>query len=86
MRTDPAAVQPGAETEVRGAHAVARTFAGRARAARVALVNGVPGFVWAPGGKPRVVFDIKMEHEKIVAIDLIADPQRIAALELVIDG
>src|SRR5436309_4057058 len=50
LRADRAAVQTGASEEVRGATAVARTFAGRARAARPALVNGVAGLVWSHGG------------------------------------
>ena len=85
LLADGATVQVGAEPEVRGAHAVARFFAGRARAARPALVNGAAGLVWAPGGRPRVVFDIRIERDRIVAIDLIADLQRIAALDLVMD-
>jgi RNA polymerase sigma factor (sigma-70 family) len=57
---DPAAVRMGATSkqwaltaEVRGADAVAATSAGRAEAARLALVDGIPGAVWAPGGRPR---------------------------------
>jgi len=45
LRADRAAVQAGATKEVRGASAVAETFAGRARAARLALVNGSVGAV-----------------------------------------
>src|SRR5213593_1837753 len=56
LRADPAAVRAGASSEVRGAAAVAKTFSGRARAAQPALVNGAAGAVWAPGGRPRVVF------------------------------
>jgi hypothetical protein len=36
-----------------------RTFSGRAQAADLALVNGSPGAVWAPGGRPRVVFSCR---------------------------
>src|SRR5205807_6509742 len=43
LRADPAAVQAGATQEVRGAAAVAEHCAGRARAAQLALVNGVAG-------------------------------------------
>ena len=58
LRADTATVQGGAAASVvRGAAAVAETFAGRARAAKPALVNGAAGLVWAPGGRPRVVFD-----------------------------
>jgi RNA polymerase sigma-70 factor (ECF subfamily) len=85
VRADPAAVQLGAAQEVRGATDVAATFARlRARAARPALVDGVAGAVWAPGGQPRVVFSFTMAGGKIVAIDLIADPVRISQLDLAI--
>ena len=38
--------------------AVAQVFCGRAQAARHALVDGLPGLVWAPGGDVRAVFDL----------------------------
>ena len=41
VRADPAAVRTGAEAETRGAQAVAATFSGRARAAKLALIDGV---------------------------------------------
>jgi RNA polymerase sigma factor (sigma-70 family) len=50
VRADHAAVAAGAVSEVHGAAAVARTFAGRAGAARLALLDGYAGAVWAPGG------------------------------------
>ena len=81
-RADAAAVAAGAAPEVRGAAEVASTFAGRARAARPALVDGLVGLAWAPGGHPRVVFDFTTENGRIVAIDLIADPARLGELEL----
>ena len=85
VRADPAAVQLGAAQEVRGATDVAATFARlRARAARPALVDGVAGAVWAPGGQPRVVFSFTIAGGKIVVIDLIADPERIRQLDLAI--
>jgi RNA polymerase sigma factor (sigma-70 family) len=84
LRADPTAVQAGAAEEVRGAAAVAATFAGRARFAQPALVNGAVGLVWAPGGQPRVVFDFTITRGKIVAIDLIADPARLRQLDLAV--
>jgi hypothetical protein len=56
LPADHAAVLAGATAEVRGASAVANTFAGRARVAKLALIDGSAGAVWAPGGRPRVVF------------------------------
>jgi RNA polymerase sigma-70 factor (ECF subfamily) len=84
LRADHAAVQVGASKEVHGAAAVAATFAGRARAARPALVNGVAGAVWAPRGRPRIVFDFTMSDGKIVAIELLADPERLRRLDLAV--
>jgi hypothetical protein len=84
LRADPAAVRTGASSEVRGAAAVANTFSGRARAAQPALVNGAAGLVWAPRGRPQVVFGFTITRGKIVAIDLVADPERIRQLDLAI--
>ncbi len=84
VQADPAAVSAGAATGVRGAEAVAHQFAGRARVARPALVDGVPGAVWAPGGRPRVVFTFTISDDKITAIEILADPGRLAQLDLAI--
>src|SRR5439155_19146553 len=84
LRADSAAVQMGASTEARGAEAVAATFAGRARVAQPALVNGAAGAVWAPGGRPRVVFGFTITDGRIIEIDLVADPERLRQLELAI--
>ena len=82
VRADGAAVKMGAAAEVRGATAVAETFAGRARVAKVALLDGVPGLVWAPGGAARVAFGFTIESGRIVGIELIADPERLRQLEV----
>ncbi len=84
LRADRAAVQAGAAREVRGAPAVAGQFSGRARFARPALVDGAVGAVWAPGGRPRVVFGFTITRGKIVAIDLLADPKRLRQLDLAV--
>src|ERR1700730_16246165 len=84
LRADHAAVQTGASREVRGAAAVADTFAGRALAAHLALGNGAAGGVWARGGRPRVVFSFTLSGGKIVAIDLLADPERLGQLDLAV--
>jgi len=84
LRADGAAVAAGAAAEVRGAAAVAGTFAGRARFAQPALVNGAAGAVWAPGGRPRVVFGFTIAGEKIVAIAMVADPARLGRLDLTV--
>jgi RNA polymerase sigma factor (sigma-70 family) len=84
LRADRAAVDAGASEEVRGAKAVAGTFSGRARTAQPALVNGAMGAVWAPGGRPRVVFGFTITRGRIVEINLVADPARLRQLDLAI--
>ena len=63
---------------------VAETFSRRAQAAQRAIVNGAPGLVWAPGGRPRVAFGFTIMGGKIVAIDLVPDPERLRQLDLAI--
>ena len=83
VRADQAVVRTGAEPEVRGVDAVAAIFLGRARAARLALINGVTGMGWAAGGRPRVVFNFTLSSGKITAIDLVGDPGTLEQLDLV---
>ncbi len=47
---------PELRPEIFGQQAVAATFGGRAGAAQPATVDGEPGLVFAPGGKPFAVF------------------------------
>jgi len=83
LRADHAAARMGAEAEVRGAAAVSAFFSGRARAARLVLINGVTGAVWMQGGRPRVVFSFTLDGGKITAIDLLGDPAVLSQLDLV---
>ena len=83
LRSDTVFAQLGGGSEVRGATAAAATFSGRAKGARLALVDGVPGMMWAPGGELRVVFDFIIVGGKIVAIEMIADPEHLALLDVV---
>ncbi|MGI8770723.1 MAG: sigma-70 family RNA polymerase sigma factor [Acidobacteriaceae bacterium] len=82
IRADRTAVEMGASSAVRGAEAVAKNFSGRAGAARPALVDGVVGLAWAPGGQPRVVLRFTIVRERIVAIALLADPESLRQIEL----
>lgn len=77
---------PQLAPQMRGAAAVAEAFKGRAAAAQTALVDGVMGVVWAPGGKPRVVFDIAIAKGRITEIELVADPDRLQHLTVEIVG
>ncbi|MQA78150.1 MAG: sigma-70 family RNA polymerase sigma factor [Streptosporangiales bacterium] len=82
LRADRTAVQLGSPARIDGRSAVVETFAGRARGARPALVDGVAGAVWAPGGRPRVVWSFTVEDGRIVGIELVGDAARIGELEL----
>jgi RNA polymerase sigma-70 factor (ECF subfamily) len=83
LRADATVVGFGAQPEVHGPALVAETFAGRARAARLALVDGTPGAVWTVRGEVTVVFAFTLEDDVVVAIDLLADPDILAEVEVV---
>jgi RNA polymerase sigma factor (sigma-70 family) len=84
LRADAATVAMGADREVVGAAAVAETFAGRAKVAQVALVDGAVGLVWAPGGQTRVLFDLTIADDRITGIEMVADPEVLAALDVTV--
>lgn len=69
-----------------GASAVARQFAGQAQAAELALLDGEPGAAWAPGGIPRVAFAFTVEGGMVTGIELIANPERLALMEIELLG
>ncbi|MET7420996.1 sigma-70 family RNA polymerase sigma factor [Dactylosporangium sp. NPDC005555] len=84
LRADAATVLTGAAPTVHGAHAVATTFSGRARGARLALVDGFVGAVWSTGGTPRVVFDFVVTDGRVVEIELLGDPSTLDRLDLTV--
>jgi RNA polymerase sigma-70 factor (ECF subfamily) len=83
IRADRTAVRAGASRVTRGAAAVAEVFATRPFDARLALVNGSPGLVWAPGGRARMVFTFAIRQGRITAIDVAAEQEHIRQLRLV---
>ena len=79
--------EPGASKEIRGARAVAKqALAVRAAPGlivRPALVNGVAGIIsWLPDGQPFSVMAFTVARGRIVAIDVLADPERLRQLDL----
>lgn len=68
--------------EVRGATAVATVFSGRALGAQPAQVDGSVGVAWAPGGRPKVVWDLTIADGHIVRIDMLADSAVLDELDL----
>lgn len=88
LHADETALQMGmrsgwiARSVLQGASAVAEQFVGRAQAAQLALIDGLPGAVWAPGGTPRVAFAFTIQDGRVVEIELLADPQRLSGLTI----
>jgi RNA polymerase sigma-70 factor (ECF subfamily) len=87
LRMDDRALRMGVRSgfltsELHGAKAVAERFRGAAQSAQLALIDGVPGAVWAPGGTPRVLFGFTIRNGKVVDIELAADPQRLSRLKI----
>jgi RNA polymerase sigma-70 factor (ECF subfamily) len=46
------------------------------------LVNGAPGYLIAPNGKPFAVIAIATRDDKITEIDVLADPVRLSRMNL----
>lgn len=87
LRADERALRMGVRSgwltsELQGARAVAEQFVGRARAAQLALIDGVPGIVWAAGGRPIVVFGVIIRNGKVLEIELVADSDRLSRLTI----
>ncbi|MGD9478090.1 sigma-70 family RNA polymerase sigma factor [Shinella sp. G-2] len=80
FHADADAVRLGSLAEIHGAEAVATTFKGKATAARLARIDGALGLAVILGGELRVVVVMDVEDDRIVGIESIADPARIAAM------
>lgn len=73
--------------EVRGAENVARRALMWSRVVptlRRALVNGAAGMVGLRDGRPFSVGAITIRNGRIVELDILADPERIAQLDLTV--
>jgi ketosteroid isomerase-like protein len=89
LHADAAAVPSGRPSELRGAAAVAngaRLSAQRSRDSVLVLVDGVPGIVYAPQGKVAIVLAFSYRDDRISGIEVIADADRLDALELAVLG
>ncbi|KUO09011.1 sigma-70 family RNA polymerase sigma factor [Streptomyces sp. DSM 15324] len=87
LRADSGALVRGAAASkiVQGAKAVAEQaifFRQFAPAGRLALVGGAVGIVNGPEGEVRSVMGITVADGRIVALHILADPERVAALEV----
>jgi RNA polymerase sigma factor (sigma-70 family) len=88
VRSDGGVARPELVSLVRGAKAVAgqaMAFRHFAESATRVLVNGIPGGVaWAVDGTPFAVVALTVRGAKVVAIDVLADPDRLAQLDLTV--
>jgi RNA polymerase sigma factor (sigma-70 family) len=88
LRSDGGPARPGLTTLVRGAQTVATqalAFRQLAETATRVLVNGIPGGVaWGPNGSPFSVVALTVKGGRIVAIDILADPDRLGELDLTV--
>jgi RNA polymerase sigma-70 factor (ECF subfamily) len=85
VRADPGALALGAPRVVRGAEAAATqamAFRHLASSARPALVNGAAGAVVFRAGQLFSVLAFTVVHDRIVEIDILADPARVSRLDV----
>jgi RNA polymerase sigma-70 factor (ECF subfamily) len=86
LRSDGGPSRPSLAAIIRGPEAVASSamaFRHLASTATRRLVNGGPGGVtWTPDGRPIAVLAFTVAAGRIVAIDVLADPDRLARLGL----
>jgi RNA polymerase sigma-70 factor (ECF subfamily) len=82
LRADSEATRMGANELIHGARLVAERFNGGAQVVRSFYIDGGAGGVWMEGKTPRVVFEFIIEEDRIIEIDLLADPATHATLEL----
>jgi RNA polymerase sigma-70 factor (ECF subfamily) len=73
---------PPLAPEVRGAETVAGILFGRTRGAQPAIIDGVAGAAWAPGGRPRALFAFTVAGGQITAIEVIADPRTVREIDV----
>ena len=85
LRVDTGSLPAGTSRLVRGAAAVARqalTFSAIERVVVPALVNGTAGIVTFVAGQPFAVMSFTVRGGRIAAIDILADRERLARLDL----
>lgn len=81
FRADAATQRMRGPAKMQGADAIARAFAGRAQAARAALIDGRLGLVVAPGGRLLMVLKLSIADGLITGIEAIADRSTLESLE-----
>jgi RNA polymerase sigma-70 factor (ECF subfamily) len=84
LRPDAVTVRMRGLRATQGASEVASVLSGGAGAACVALVEGVAGLAWAPGGQIRGVATFTIVDGRIMEIDVIGDHERLQQLDVVL--
>ncbi|HVM06898.1 MAG TPA: sigma-70 family RNA polymerase sigma factor [Acidimicrobiales bacterium] len=82
MHADRVGQQMGAPSSFDGAAAVAARFDG-AQGAAPATIDGEPGAAWIAGSTVRVAFAFHVEDGLVREIELIADPEVLATMDVV---
>lgn len=85
LRGDATAVRMGGAGELRGSSAVADFFNGRAQGAVPAYVDGAAGALVVVNPQTRLVLSFVVT-DRIIGIEVVADPEQVRALEVVVDG
>jgi RNA polymerase sigma factor (sigma-70 family) len=90
LRVDRVAARSETALEIRGASAVAKAaigFSGHApEPRRPVLVDGVLGLALFQEGRPVIVSPFTIRNGKIVKIEVIADPERLRCLDVILIG
>jgi RNA polymerase sigma factor (sigma-70 family) len=87
LRADAAVGPSPTAILLRGATKVAEgasVAAGRVAFSQVALVDGRPGVVMAPYGRLRLVLVFTLDGDRVSEIDVIAEPERLAGIEIAV--
>lgn len=84
-RVDPVLVDQHIPVELRGAHKFveeSKLFSAVARGGEVAMLDGAAGIVIAPAGRLKSLLRLDIRGGRIHVIDIIGDPDRLAAVDI----
>ena len=87
VSVDAFAARAGAPREVRGAGNWAKgaiAYSRLVRSVQPALINGSVGLVFAPGGKLSRALTFTISNERIVGVEIIADPVSLQQLDIAV--
>jgi RNA polymerase sigma factor (sigma-70 family) len=80
--SDAAAIAIGAPERKDGPFDVATRFSGGAQSARLALLDGRAGLVWAQGRTPTIAFDFTLVDGRVTRIDMIGDTDVLSEIQI----